>query len=107
MPVPAFIARWFPQNAYAKRVGKGLNEAYENATARPPVEVNELRAVVFSDHHRGRGDGADDFRRCRDLQRTEIVALREIGFARRDLADPIEAVRVREEHAVDVGQHRL
>jgi hypothetical protein len=49
--------------AYAKRIGAGLSKAHDRADRRD-IELAELRAVVFSDHHRGRGDGADDFRRC-------------------------------------------
>jgi hypothetical protein len=64
VPIPAFVARHLPQNAYTKRIGRGLTEAYGAAASRPPIEVDDLRAVVFSDHHRGRGDGADDFMRC-------------------------------------------
>jgi hypothetical protein len=63
MAIPAFIARHFGPEAYARQVGKGLSDAYGRAERRQ-VELSDLRAVVFSDHHRGRGDGADDFRRC-------------------------------------------
>jgi hypothetical protein len=80
VPVPAFIARWLPQNAYAKRIGRGLSDAYEKATSRPPVEVNELRAVVFSDHHRGSGDGADDFRRCEEAYAAALGWYLEQGY---------------------------
>lgn len=64
--VPAFIARRLPRNLYINRIGKGLTGAYDAAKARPPVDVSQLRAVVFSDHHRGKGNGADDFRRCEE-----------------------------------------
>ena len=66
LSLPAFIARRLPQSAYSNRIGKGLDAAYRSAEPRPPVDLNDLRAVVFSDHHRGRGDGADDFRRCEE-----------------------------------------
>lgn len=35
-----------------------------------PVEesaIEDLNIVIFSDHHRGNGDGADDFRKCRNI----------------------------------------
>ena len=60
MAIPAFIARHFGPEAYARQIGKGLSDAYGRAERRQ-VELGDLRAVVFSDHHRGRGDGADDF----------------------------------------------
>ncbi|HVD56829.1 MAG TPA: hypothetical protein VNC17_08290 [Thermoleophilaceae bacterium] len=80
MPVPAFLARHLPQNAYAGRIGKGLTRAYAAASSRPPIEVDELRAVVFSDHHRGRGDGADDFRRCEEAYAAALGWYIERGY---------------------------
>jgi hypothetical protein len=44
------------------------------------VDVNELRAVVFSDHHRGRGDGADDFRRCESAYAAALGWYLEQGY---------------------------
>ena len=63
MAIPAFIARHLGEQAYRRRIGKGLTEAHGRA-GRRDIELSDLRAVVFSDHHRGVGDGADDFRRC-------------------------------------------
>ena len=45
------------------QVAKGLARAYGKARVEQ-VELDELRLIVFSDHHRGERDGADDFRRC-------------------------------------------
>ena len=66
MALPAFITRRLPKGSYEKGIRKGLTKAYEDAQTRPAVEIDDLRAVVFSDHHRGRGDGADDFRHCEE-----------------------------------------
>jgi UDP-2,3-diacylglucosamine pyrophosphatase LpxH len=63
MAIPAFIARHLGEEAYRTRIGRGLTEAHGRA-GRRDIELTDLRAVVFSDHHRGVGDGADDFRRC-------------------------------------------
>ena len=63
MAIPAFIARHLGEQAYRTRIARGLTEAHERA-GRRDIELADLRAVVFSDHHRGVGDGADDFRRC-------------------------------------------
>lgn len=64
MAIPALFSRRLPQGLYARAISKGLNDAYAAAYERAPIDVRSLRAVVFSDHHRGRGDGADDFARC-------------------------------------------
>lgn len=51
---------------YRRRVHGGLTEALDTA----PVEtsqIDDLRLVVFSDHHRGIGDRADDFRKCKKI----------------------------------------
>jgi UDP-2,3-diacylglucosamine pyrophosphatase LpxH len=48
---------------YVEAILKGLDDAYDRA----PVEDLDLerdRIVVFSDHHKGAGDKADDFRHC-------------------------------------------
>jgi hypothetical protein len=77
--IPALIARRLRPNAYAKRIGRGLDKAYGRATARS-MDVRDVRAVVFSDHHRGRGDGADDFRRCEDAYAAALGWYLEQGY---------------------------
>lgn len=62
-PLPALLARWVGEDAYKRRIGRGLTKAWARAPSRQ-VELTELRAVVMSDHHRGQGDPADDFQRC-------------------------------------------
>ena len=46
-----------------ERIGKALDEAYGNAE-RLPFDPATEKIIVFSDLHKGRGDDADDFRRC-------------------------------------------
>jgi hypothetical protein len=53
------------QREYRQRVKEGLDAAFDD----PDVTETELaidrdRLVIFSDHHRGARDGADDFWRC-------------------------------------------
>jgi hypothetical protein len=61
MALPGFLKRFFPK----ADVAGALERACAEATGSPRVvEIDALRAVIFSDHHRGRGDGADDFERC-------------------------------------------
>jgi hypothetical protein len=44
-------------------IARGLDRAYAGA-ATETLELSTARVIVFSDHHRGARDGADDFRRC-------------------------------------------
>jgi hypothetical protein len=61
---PSPIARRLPNALYERIIRGGLNRAFDRTCECRTVDIHELRAVIFSDHHRGRGDGADDFRRC-------------------------------------------
>ena len=63
LPLPPFVMRWLGDSAYQRRISDGLSTVWDRADERE-LEVSEIRAVAFSDHHRGRGDGADDFKRC-------------------------------------------
>jgi len=48
----------------AKRIAKRLDEVFANAHVET-VALEDARIVVFSDQHRGKGDGADDFKKCK------------------------------------------
>lgn len=48
---------------YQERVQQGLDAAFDGAEERD-IDLARERLVVFSDHHRGARDGADDFWRC-------------------------------------------
>ncbi len=85
MSVPTLIARHLPEDRYAWWVGKGMDRAYRRALRRPtvrlgPIEVDDLRGVVFSDHHRGIGDNADDFRRCEEAYAAALGSYVERGY---------------------------
>jgi hypothetical protein len=48
---------------YAADIAKGLDRAFAGA-AEEVLDAATARLIVFSDHHKGVGDAADDFRRC-------------------------------------------
>ena len=53
------------QRKYEQNVAKALNRVYESdATEEQEIDLDTARIVVFSDHHKGARDGADDFFRC-------------------------------------------
>jgi hypothetical protein len=60
-------------------IEQALTKAYASADWRT-VDINSLRAVAFSDHHRGTGDGADDFRRCEQAYCAALGWYAEQGF---------------------------
>jgi Calcineurin-like phosphoesterase superfamily domain len=50
---------------HQERVKEGLDRAYgDRETAETTFDIDEGKLVLFSDHHRGTKDGADDFWRC-------------------------------------------
>jgi len=61
MKLSGLLARVFGPSQ--KRISAGLSDAFRDADTRT-LELSKVKAVVFSDHHRGQGDGADDFARC-------------------------------------------
>lgn len=48
---------------YQRDIARGLSDAFAAAEV-VALDGDDVRLVVFSDHHRGTRDGADDFRRC-------------------------------------------
>jgi len=50
---------------YQRRIARALDRAYARIEKpEKPLELNGIRCVIFSDHHRGQRDGADDFHVC-------------------------------------------
>jgi UDP-2,3-diacylglucosamine pyrophosphatase LpxH len=48
---------------YLAAISKGLDSAFAGAEEQP-LDPTRDRIAIFSDHHKGVGDPADDFRRC-------------------------------------------
>ena len=51
----------FPSRRYQRRVGKALDRVLKEAKT-DEFDIGKERLIVFSDHHKGVRDGADDFR---------------------------------------------
>ena len=45
-------------------IHRELSDTLLNQCVHESCDVDDLKLIVFSDHHRGAGDGADDFLRC-------------------------------------------
>lgn len=75
------------QEEYTAAIAEGLRATFEAAKASRDkrnrtlaVELEALRIVVFSDLHRGTGDGADDFRRSHRAYRAALGWYLERGY---------------------------
>jgi UDP-2,3-diacylglucosamine pyrophosphatase LpxH len=79
VPLPLWLLRRLTDSAYRRRIARGLERAFDRAKERR-LDRSELRAVVFSDHHRGVGDGADDFRRSEQAYRAALGWYYEQGY---------------------------
>ena len=64
---------------YDKAISKGLDAAYKRAEERPFDPATE-RIAIFSDHHKGVGDPADDFRRCEHAYAAALGYYLEAGY---------------------------
>jgi hypothetical protein len=80
------------------QVARGLARAYKSAPTER-VELDALRLMILSDHHRGARDGADDFRRCERAYNAALAHYLEHGY---DLVLLGDAEELWECDAVDV-----
>ena len=68
-----------PDAKYLAEIGEGLKAAFRGASTEP-FDPAAGRIVVFSDHHKGTGDKADDFRRCEHAYTAALGYYLEDGF---------------------------
>jgi UDP-2,3-diacylglucosamine pyrophosphatase LpxH len=66
---------------YEEHIHSGLSKAYGKARYFPPLDINDLKMVLFSDHHRGQNDGADDFKPCKAIYHAAVTHYLENGFS--------------------------
>jgi hypothetical protein len=53
------------QDSYQRDIARGLDRAFAaEGTEEMEIDLDDARLIVFSDHHKGARDGADDFWRC-------------------------------------------
>jgi UDP-2,3-diacylglucosamine pyrophosphatase LpxH len=66
---------------YQRRIARGLDRAF----SRDDIEIEQIeldggRLVIFSDHHKGVRDGADDFLRCERAYNAALGYYLELGY---------------------------
>jgi predicted phosphodiesterase len=74
---------------YERKVAAGLQKAYEEAT-HASFNVEKDKWVIFSDQHRGKRDGADDFRTCEKAYNAALGYYFERGYTLVVLGDAEE-----------------
>jgi len=67
----------FPAGGSVRDYGEAIRDALERTYQRMrfqahTVDLADIRWVIFSDHHRGQGDGADDFRACKPIYHSAL-----------------------------------
>ena len=68
---------------YEQEIHKGLERSYILAKEKKHelnVGSQQARVVIFSDHHRGERDGADDFMRCEKAYSAALGYYLELGY---------------------------
>lgn len=64
-----------------RNIKEGLDKALKDgSTARLQRDIETVKIVIFSDHHRGTGDGADDFCDCTRAYCAALGYYREAGY---------------------------
>lgn len=66
--------------SYNAAVARRLSEVYNSATIDDGRELADLRLIVFSDLHKGQGDGADDFEQCTHTYLAALAHYWQQGF---------------------------
>jgi UDP-2,3-diacylglucosamine pyrophosphatase LpxH len=66
-------------DSYQRDIHKGLDRAFGEAGERE-LDIGSERLIVFSDHHKGARDGADDFLRCERAYDAALGYYLEAGY---------------------------
>lgn len=84
MKTPDFIAKILcrlGRDRYTKEgTEEALKNAYENAIVRN-FDINHDKWILFSDHHRGAKNGADDFHPCEAIYCAALAYYFELGYS--------------------------
>ena len=73
---------------YQRDIASGLSKAFDAAaTEEQELDLAKAKMVVFSDHHKGARDGADDFLRCERAYAAALAYYLEEGFTLFALGD--------------------
>jgi hypothetical protein len=66
---------------YQRNIAEGLSNAFDDdGTEEQELDLDTARIIIFSDHHKGGRDGADDFRGCESAYAAALAYYLEEGF---------------------------
>lgn len=83
------LRRWGKERKRARTgrdIHAALDKAFERAESREIVAGAD-RVVIFSDHHKGARDGADDFQRCERGYNAALTYYDKLGYHLMELGD--------------------
>lgn len=96
------------QRRYREDIAKGLSRVFDaKGTDTLDVELDGLRWIVMSDHHKGARDGADDFRRCERVYNAALASYLEEGYTLAALGDAEELWECSPSEVLDAYRHTL
>ncbi|MGQ0561532.1 MAG: metallophosphoesterase [Gemmatimonadota bacterium] len=72
---------------YQTQVQEELTSAYTLAYDAAPIDANMSRLIIFSDHHKGARNGADDFRKCERAYLAALAYYYALGYTLIELGD--------------------
>ena len=75
---------------YQRGVANALTKAFDHQSEEQQVDLTTAKIIVFSDHHKGSRDGADDFRGCERAYAAALAYYLEEGFRLIALGDAEE-----------------
>jgi len=98
-----------PQHdSYQRDIAAGLNDAFDDPrTEEVGVDLDAARVIVFSDHHKGARDGADDFWRCERAYHAALGYYLEAGHDLFVLGDVEELWECRPQEVIDAYPETL
>ncbi len=93
---------------YENDVHRRLQEVFDrSADSEREIDLDSARIVMFSDHHKGQRDGADDFRRCERAYHAALGYYLEKGYTLLALGDVEELWECRPKRAIAAYEYTL
>lgn len=89
----------FSRRDYENAIEIGLDETRKKVPRRA-CPIDDTRLIVFSDHHKGSRDGADDFQRCEAVYHAALGYYHELDFTLVALGDVEELWEARPKTAL-------
>ena len=91
--------------AYQRQIAAALDRALRRVGQPEPLDVGGARLVIFSDHHKGAGDKADDFRDSAPAYGVALAYYLEQGYSLYVLGDVEELWECRAETVLRTYPH--